>query len=337
LEIFTHRLLGIFLAFAGLKVSVMRYSLLRNNEESGPYTKSQLIGIGLQPNDLVCMEDKYAVWRYPSEIEGLKSYVKKNKEAYFLSPAKSEFLAQNPPVTCQEALPQTKFSQSPGDLKKQHAATFANPKPASSKKHSLITPLLLALPVLILGIIIGIKWKNDGQPTIIAVQPVTRAAGVFPGQNSDDLGNTVLLQNNDSTKNTSYRSLDADSLRNEGTATVQSNTNSKGKTATSFSRRKIEDIVTVKASFKQGKSGIKDIKLNVTNQSYLNLDLVVIDLFYVDENNKVIEKETIYLKNIDTKEVQPVDAPNGGHQTKNIRYKVMLVTARDGNLHLVSR
>lgn len=50
------------------------YLLLRNNKESGPYSLSELQTKGLKAYDLVWVEGKSAAWRYPSEVEELKSF-----------------------------------------------------------------------------------------------------------------------------------------------------------------------------------------------------------------------------------------------------------------------
>jgi hypothetical protein len=51
----------------------MQYRLLRNNKESGPYTKAQLEEMGLKPYDLLWIEGRGGAWLYASEIEELKS------------------------------------------------------------------------------------------------------------------------------------------------------------------------------------------------------------------------------------------------------------------------
>jgi len=51
----------------------MQYRLLRNNKESGPYTKAQLEEIGLKPYDLLWIEGRGGAWLYASEITELKS------------------------------------------------------------------------------------------------------------------------------------------------------------------------------------------------------------------------------------------------------------------------
>ena len=56
------------------------YLLLRSNKQSGPYSLQQLVSLGLKPYDLVWLEGKSAAWRYPSEVEGLKTYAPTTEE-----------------------------------------------------------------------------------------------------------------------------------------------------------------------------------------------------------------------------------------------------------------
>lgn len=49
----------------------MKYLLLRNNQESGPYTLGELSGMNLKPFDLLWQEGVSTSWKYPGEIEEL--------------------------------------------------------------------------------------------------------------------------------------------------------------------------------------------------------------------------------------------------------------------------
>ncbi|HMH31486.1 MAG TPA: hypothetical protein VK543_00560 [Puia sp.] len=51
-----------------------KYLLLRSNKQTGPYTVEELQTMGLKAYDLVWVEGKSAAWRYPGEIEELKSF-----------------------------------------------------------------------------------------------------------------------------------------------------------------------------------------------------------------------------------------------------------------------
>src|SRR5690349_6767425 len=55
------------------------YLLLRNNKQQGPYSLEELLDQNLKNFDLVWVEGKSAGWRYPSEIDQLKSFL--NQEA----------------------------------------------------------------------------------------------------------------------------------------------------------------------------------------------------------------------------------------------------------------
>src|ERR1700722_14195043 len=50
------------------------YLLLRNNKESGPFTIEEIKGMTLKPYDLLWVIGKSAAWRYPGEINELKSF-----------------------------------------------------------------------------------------------------------------------------------------------------------------------------------------------------------------------------------------------------------------------
>ncbi len=60
-----------------------KYRLLRNNKETGPYTATQLIEMGLKPYDLVWLDGRSAAWRYPCEMDEFKPYVKAVEEQPF--------------------------------------------------------------------------------------------------------------------------------------------------------------------------------------------------------------------------------------------------------------
>jgi hypothetical protein len=50
------------------------YLLLRNNKESGPFTIDEIKGMSLKAYDLIWIVGKSAAWRYPGEINEIKSF-----------------------------------------------------------------------------------------------------------------------------------------------------------------------------------------------------------------------------------------------------------------------
>ena len=56
------------------------YILMRNNKQSVPLTLAELLQIGFKPYDLIWIEGKSAMWRYPSEIAELKDFAEAVEE-----------------------------------------------------------------------------------------------------------------------------------------------------------------------------------------------------------------------------------------------------------------
>ena len=53
---------------------MQKFLLLRNNKQTGPYSVEELEQMGLKPYDLIWINGKSAAWRYPGEIDELKSF-----------------------------------------------------------------------------------------------------------------------------------------------------------------------------------------------------------------------------------------------------------------------
>jgi len=53
---------------------MQKFLLLRNNKETGPYSVEELEQMGLRAYDLIWVNGRSAAWRYPGEIDELKSF-----------------------------------------------------------------------------------------------------------------------------------------------------------------------------------------------------------------------------------------------------------------------
>ena len=54
------------------------YLLLRDNVETGPYTRDSLTQTGLRAFDLIWTIDESIVWKYPSEITEFKQLTERH-------------------------------------------------------------------------------------------------------------------------------------------------------------------------------------------------------------------------------------------------------------------
>lgn len=78
------------------------YLLLRNNKQTGPHSLDELLHLPLQAQDLIWVEGRSAGWRYPAEIDTLKSYVAEQPKT--VQPAfTATTTTQEPPVTTASA------------------------------------------------------------------------------------------------------------------------------------------------------------------------------------------------------------------------------------------
>lgn len=104
-----------------------KYLLLRDNKQSGPYTVSEIVAKGIKPYDLVWLEGKSAAWRYPSEVEELKSYAPAVEEQpfdrFFKKPEQVRETSQTASVATQHSIYEPKV-----------AVTMLTEDPQTSKK-----------------------------------------------------------------------------------------------------------------------------------------------------------------------------------------------------------
>ncbi len=75
------------------------YLLLRDNKQTGPYSKEEIIEKGFKPYDLIWVEGKSAGWRYPGELPEFTAYAPMVEEQpfdrFFKKPSSSTSTSYN--------------------------------------------------------------------------------------------------------------------------------------------------------------------------------------------------------------------------------------------------
>ena len=99
-----------------------KYLLLRSNKQSGPYTLEEMRQLCLKAYDLVWIEGKSAAWRYPGEVEELKSFAPPVEEQPF------DRFYKRPTQINQPLFPST---VAPTPLKEEKPAEAFRPKTAN--------------------------------------------------------------------------------------------------------------------------------------------------------------------------------------------------------------
>ncbi|HYF29962.1 MAG TPA: DUF4339 domain-containing protein [Chitinophagaceae bacterium] len=130
-----------------------QFLLLRNNKQTGPYSAEELQQMGLKAYDLIWVEGKSAAWRYPGEVEELKSFAPPVEEQpYDRFYKKSEATAKNqsqaePPAL--QSQPATVTEKPASKKEKEYKRVFVTlPSNATSPAATApITPVERPAPV----------------------------------------------------------------------------------------------------------------------------------------------------------------------------------------------
>jgi preprotein translocase subunit YajC len=73
-----------------------KFLLLRDNKQTGPYSAADLEKMGLKSYDLIWVDGKSAAWRYPGEIDALKSFAPPVEEQPYDRFYKKDFDTEQP-------------------------------------------------------------------------------------------------------------------------------------------------------------------------------------------------------------------------------------------------
>lgn len=127
-----------------------KFLLLRSNKQSGPYSAEELQQMGLKPYDLIWVDGKSAAWRYPGEVEDLKSFAPaveeqpydrfyKKPEAETSSvpvekPAATQPVTPQPQPAMVQATPQQQPVEIPAVQQQPSIPQQASEKPARKEK-----------------------------------------------------------------------------------------------------------------------------------------------------------------------------------------------------------
>jgi hypothetical protein len=74
--------------------------------------------------------------------------------------------------------------------------------------------------------------------------------------------------------------------------------------------------------------GISDLQLTVSNKSLYPLDLVVVEVQYIQSNKKIFKTETLYFRNIGAGSALMEEAPKSSRGVK-VQYKITLINSKE--------
>jgi hypothetical protein len=109
--------------------------LLRDNKQTGPYSKDEIIAKGFKPYDLIWAEGKSAGWRYPGELPEFVAFAPMVEEQpfdrFFKKPTSTSTTAFNkeaiaPKIPIEEKIPEQQQNHVAENIVMQPAAKVIN-------------------------------------------------------------------------------------------------------------------------------------------------------------------------------------------------------------------
>ena len=73
--------------------------------------------------------------------------------------------------------------------------------------------------------------------------------------------------------------------------------------------------------------GISDLQLTISNKSLYPLDLVMVEVQYIQSNKKVFKTENLYFRNIGAGSALMEEAPKSSRGVK-VQYKITLINSK---------
>jgi hypothetical protein len=286
-----------------------KYLLLRDNQQSGPYSLEKLTEIGLQPSDLVWIQGKSTGWVYAGEIEELTDVLENTSRSSAIEVQNTYALPGDPllsrPLTENlrgEENPSlnTKYARPLDEIKEMYVHHLEKKNTTKWYKAGLAATIVAV--VLLSGFVI--KKLVIDKPEKIEIKTATAAIPPAPGQ---PVTNSENFQN----------ALSKEFIPIE----------TKPKKAKPIDLKK---LVAVEANDYHVKllGGIKDLKLTVQNYSEHLLDKVIIKVDYLKPKGEIVNSEVVIVRNIKSQDSKSVDVPPSARGVK-VKYTILHIDSQE--------
>ena len=314
------------------------YLLLRNNVETGPFTLEELAAQSLKTTDLVWLEGESTAWKYPTELEALKSYVvtddvtteSRVESSRIINTSKGIFVAlplHEPDLKPKEEQEvsvelETRFAQ-PLDALQEQYNSFKKKEPFQFRKtfskphHALWLVCVFAGSLFCAFLIKNIVDTYDANPLVVT------AAAALP------------VTDDNSSKNSPEDNLYQNALTTE---IVPVDTVTLKPLKKEAHKVDLNRLVHLEANdYQVGLlGGIKNLRMLVVNKSALVLNKVSFQLQYLKPNGDVIKTENLLLKSVAPKSSKSLAIPSNKRGVK-VAYHITGIQSKQGSdalLHL---
>lgn len=203
----------------------------------------------------------------------------------------------------------------------------------NAKKNPLLVPFLLTIPVILIVAILGLSWMRESQANTTGFTLESQQVAEAEQPLTMEPGNRRVISSQATAEIVAGKDTVVKSKRVARGTAAQHKPYYPG---AEVSDLRLEELVKIQPEYRVRKGQIQNLKLHIANLSPAVLDLVAIEVNYLDKISRVLKKETLYLKDIAAGKAAIATVPDAGNSYK-LAYKVSLVSAKDANLYLVSR
>lgn len=281
------------------------YLLLRNNQQSGPYSIEQLKSFTISATDLVWIEGKSSGWTYAGEIDDLNELFEnrgKNEEiqvAGFTSPALANdaFIKDTSSQRNHSGL-ENKYSRPLDEIKEMYVDHLQKKEKTKKYKLALVAS---GIAILLLSGFVLIKWMERPEEVQIKVAGTTTPVPGEPVTNSENFQNALSKE---------FIPYEARPKKTRP--------------------KDLKKMVSVEANEYHVRllGGINDLQLTIQNYSEHLLDKVSIKVDYLKPKGEVVNTEVVTVKNIKPQETKNIDVPPSKRGVK-IKYTILNVYSQE--------
>lgn len=340
------------------------YIVLRNNNESGPYTLRELRSFGLAPTDLIWIEGESTCWSHAAEINGLKTIAEQGIRIPFPVAEKPVSTATDFPVFADSSISSDTSGSKPNSFPER--TNFHYTKKSSFAAAFSIGRGFFSFTVLAIGLglcAFVMKRIVDGfdtefSPTaeaktikaeVLAVNTTVHAAkadlaGTSQLTNIETVRTDTVLPKKVETKPSAQYAIDEDitpatatnvvaSVQNKTEDVTTTETGSKEEPADEKPKEEGKAPAPLKAPSLEVSAndysvgmfgGISKLELSVSNPSTQIIEKAFVEVEYLKPNGNVVKSQVVTVENISPGGVKKLAVPSSNRGVK-IRYKVVNV------------
>jgi hypothetical protein len=277
-----------------------KYLLLRDDEQSGPFSLEQIKSKSLQPTDLIWVLGVSNGWSYATEVEELHGFIEEDKRTSvpFLRTSVPLNSLSSDKNNSTSAL-RTNYRRSLSDIKEMYVQHLQ--KSQKTKKYKLGLAAAVVTILLLGGLLI--KKMVDG-PKEVEIKVADIPSSIPQGEG---VTNSENFQNALSKEFVPYEP--------------------KPKKA---KPKDLKKLIGVEANDYHVRllGGINDLRLSVQNYSEHFLDKIVIKVDYLKPKGDVVNSEQVILQNIKPMESKTIDVPPSARGVK-IKYSIISVQSQE--------